>query len=198
MKLDDMKIELQSTIDNGSESDITAARGRLIRQYKSEIKKLNKKKNLSEDEQKQLNKLIVEMQNEINKHKIQLSARYHNEFINKKANIESFATILPNAVKLAVEKVKACMYDVKNASNRKEKINKITESIKSMGLLTATPIVYLGKFALDQWYVFAGAAAGVYLYNNPEKIVTIGKKALEFSGETALTAVKAVGKTIFK
>jgi vacuolar-type H+-ATPase subunit I/STV1 len=186
-----LKYELEAFLEAGSDKDITAARGRLIERYKKEIKKLLNKKDLSPEEKENLSIMKEELEKEIGKHKIQLSARYSKEFLNKKAGVLSVVNLLPNAVSIAIDKVKACINDLKNAKDNKEKTQKKFEVLKSVGSLAATPFVYLGKFALDQWYAIAGAGAIWYFKDHPEELIGYIKNLFgEEAGLIAKVAIK--------
>ena len=45
--------------------------------------------------------------------------------------------------------------------------------MKSIGLLASTPIVFLGKFALDQWYAVLGLGAVWYFKKKPLKLAEL-------------------------
>ena len=167
-KINELKSQLQAVIENGNAKDVTKIRGRLINAYKKRLNELLNDNDISEDEKQELETYRAELQEQVYKHKIQLSSRYRSEFIDEKATPSTIFTVLPKSVGIAAKKVKACIDDVKSAKNNKEKRGKIWEVAKSVGLLAATPVIYLGKFALQQWYVFAAAIGGKYLYDNSE------------------------------
>jgi prefoldin subunit 5 len=181
-----LKSELEAYLEAGSSKDITKARGRLIECYKKEINKLLKKNDLSDEEQTNLVTMKEGLEEEIRKHKIQLDSRYSNEFLRKKAGVSSIVDSFPNAISISADKVKTCISDLKNAKDNKEKSIKRVEVLKSLGMLAGTPIVYLGKFALDQWYAIAGIGAIWYIKENPEKVIDFIKD--KFGEETGLTA----------
>lgn len=183
MNSEKIKEELDILIKQGNDQSITNTRGRLIAAYRKEINDLLKKENLTDEEKEKLSSLKVDLTKEVEKHKIQLSARYSSEFLNKKANPSSIVTVLPNAISLAVNKMKTCIDDIKNAKDNKEKANKRVEALKSAGLLAATPVIYLGKFALDQWYVIAGIGAVLYYKEHPEKLAELGSKVFGNSND---------------
>jgi predicted RNA-binding protein len=165
-KINELKSQLQAVIENGNAKDVTKIRGRLINAYKKRLNELLNDNDISEDEKQELETYRAELQEQVYKHKIQLSSRYRSEFIDEKATPSTIFTVLPKSVGIAAKKVKACIDDVKSAKNNKEKRGKIWEVAKSVGLLAATPVIYLGKFALQQWYLFAAAIGGKYLYDN--------------------------------
>lgn len=190
MDIEKLKSELNVYLESGSDKDITKARGRLIEGYKKEIKKILKK-DLNEEEKKYLLVIKEELEKELEKHKIQLDARYSKEFINKKAGVLSVTSVLPNAVKIASDKVKACIDDLKNANENQDKARKRVDVLKSVGSLAGTPFVYLGKFVLDQWYAVAGIGAILYFKEHPDKLFEVVKKLF---GEEASVAAEVALK----
>ena len=165
-KIEELKKQLEAVMENGNAKDVTKARGRLISAYKKRVNELLKDNDISPEEKQELETYRAELQEQVYKHKIQLSSRYKSEFIEQKATPTTIFTVLPKSIGLAVKKVKACIDDVKSAKNNKEKRTKIWEVAKNIGLLAATPVIYLGKFALQQWYLVAAAIGGKYLYDH--------------------------------
>ncbi len=165
-KIKELKSQLEAVVENGNAKDVTKIRGRLINAYKKRIHELLNDNDISEEEKQELENYKADLQEQVYKHKIQLSSRYRSEFIDEKATPTTIVTVLPKAVGLAAKKVKACIDDVKSAKNNKEKRGKVWEVAKNIGLLVATPVIYLGKFALQQWYLFAAAIGGKYLYDH--------------------------------
>ena len=182
MESETIKNALDNAILSNNQKEVTNLRGRLIKEYRKEINDLLKDQDISEEEKQRLISLKEQLQEEIEKHKIQLSARYNNEFINKKTKFGSIVSLLPNAVSIAVEKVKTCLEERKAAKLNKEETVGIMDTLKSVGALAATPFVYLGKFVLDQWYAVAGIGGAIYLWKNPDKIIPLGKRALDVLG----------------
>ena len=182
MESETIKKALDNAILSNNQKEVTNLRGRLIKEYRKEIDTLLKDQDITEEEKQRLISLKEQLQEEIEKHKIQLSARYNNEFINKKTKFGNFVSVLPNAVSIAVEKVKTCIEERKAAKQNKDKTVSVMETLKSVGVLAATPFVYLGKFVLDQWYAVAGVGGAIYLWKHPDKIIPLGKKALEVLG----------------
>ena len=176
--LNKLKSELKAYQEAGNAKDITKARGRLIECYKRKINKLLKKRELTAEEQSNLLIMKDELEEQIKKHKLQLDARYSNEFLHKKAGVLSMINVLPNAVSIAVDKVKACISDLKNAKDNKEETSKRMNVLKSLGVLVGTPFVYLGKFALDQWYAIAGIGAAIYTVEHPDEVIGFIKDKL--------------------
>lgn len=184
MKSESIKKALDIAISENNPKEVTVLRGRLINEYKKEIETLLKDQDISPEEKARLVELKEALQEEIEKHKIQLSARYNKEFINKKSKIGTIFTAIPNAISIAINKVKTCIGDIKNAKDKKEKTEKTIDALKSIGLLAATPFIGIGKFVLDQWYLVAGIGGAIYLFKNPDKILPLGNKALEILGIT--------------
>ncbi len=184
MNSEELKFKLDAAITAKDDKNVSAIRGRLIEAYKKEINVLLEKSDLNEEEIAKLNSLKESLQKEIEMHKMHLSARYDNEFINKKAKIGSLFTTLPTAVSIATEKAKLCINEMKEAKDKKEKSIKRIEAMKSVGLLAATPVIYLGKFALDQWYAVLGIGAAIYFHNNPEAYAKAAGKVTEVLGLT--------------
>ena len=167
MNSDKLKIELEAAISSGNAKMITSIRGRLINSYKKEINELLKKESLTDEEKNKLESLRDNLKDQVNKHKVQLSSRYSNEFINKKTEFGTIFTMLPNALSIAINKVKTCISEVKESQNKKEETKNKMEALKSIGMLAATPVVYLGKFVLDKWYAVLGLGAAISFVKDP-------------------------------
>ena len=91
---------------------------------------------------------------ELKKHKGNIEERYSNEFIHRKTKlISSWFTMLPKAVGLAIEKVKTCIKEKKEAKENLAIINKKKKVLKAIGQVVATPFVYAGKYVIDHWYL---------------------------------------------
>ena len=91
---------------------------------------------------------------ELKKHKGNIEERYSNEFIHRKTKlISSWFTMLPKAVGLAIEKVKTCIKEKKEAKENLAIINKKKKVLKAIGQVVATPFVYVGKYVIDHWYL---------------------------------------------
>ena len=56
------------------------------------------------------------------------------------------------------------------------------EALKSIGLLAATPVVYLGKFVLDKWYAVLGLGAAIQLFKDPVGFLNSAKDIGNFLG----------------
>lgn len=193
MNSDKLRKELDAAIVQGNDKEITTKRGRLLQAYKKEINELLEKDDLTVEETVKLTELRNNLSAEVEKHKTHIDSRYSKEFINKKAKIGSIFTTLPTAVSLAVEKVKTCQIEMKVAKDKKEKTTKRWEFLKSVGMLTATPVVYLGKFALDQWYAVLGIGGYIYYKNNPEAVRELGAKIVQFGDNVLDNTLGKIG-----
>ena len=198
MEIEKLKEELQILIDNGNQIDITPVRGRLIKAYQKEIKKLSKNPYLTEDEKGKLEAYKLELEEETIKHKIQLSARYKNEFLEKKATPSTIVTTLPKAISLSAKKVATCIKDIKNGKNLKEKLKKTLDTAKALGLLVATPAIYVGKFLVDQWYILAGAIGAAYIFdkfygNNRDTLYNLFKNSDKGMGKIMKGFARTLG-----
>lgn len=150
--IEELRKKLIIAIQNGQQKNVTNIRGKLIKEYKKSIKKLEIKEGLTEEEKVKLSTLKEELQQEISEHKIQLDARYSNEVVREESSLIKIAEI-PKNVGIAIEKVKACIEDLKLAKTNKQRIFKALELTKSLGLVVAAPVIYTGKVALKYWYV---------------------------------------------
>ncbi len=150
-----LKKQLEVALQTGNQKNITTLRGRLIKRYKEELEKYYEKTDLSIEEKQNLEEIEKEFKVLLYKHKLQLDARYREEFIDKRADVMSLFTVLPNSIGLAVQKVKTCIDQMKLANSNRKKSKEVFDVVKALGLLVSTPVLYLGKFALNQWYIFA-------------------------------------------
>ena len=182
MNSNDLKNELDTAISSLDAKKVTSLRGRLINAYRKEIKELLKKESLTDDEREKLESLRDNLKEEVNKHKVQLSSRYSKEFVNKKTTFGTIFTMLPNAVSIAINKVKTCISEIKESRNKKEETKNRMEALKSIGLLAATPVVYLGKFVLDKWYAVLGLGAAIQLFKDPVGFLNSAKDIGNFLG----------------
>ena len=177
MNSNDLKNELDAAISSLDAKKVTSLRGRLINAYRKEIKELLKKESLTDDEREKLESLRDNLKEEVNKHKVQLSSRYSKEFVNKKTTFGTIFTMLPNAVSIAINKVKTCISEIKESRNKKEETKNRMEALKSIGLL-----VYLGKFVLDKWYAVLGLGAAIQLFKDPVGFLNSAKDIGNFLG----------------
>lgn len=150
--IEELKNELKAAIQSGQQKNVTHIRGKLIAAYKKKIKELEEKETLTAEEQIKLDTLKEELIKEVSEHKIQLDARYSNEVIREETSLTKI-TEVPKNVGIAIEKVKACIEDLKLAKTTKQKIFKALDLVKSAGMTVATPVVYTGKVALKYWYI---------------------------------------------
>lgn len=151
---DTQKLEEEiSNIYGKTPAEITAIRGRLIAKIKKEIKKIQKKENLSDEEKELIEQLEIRLNDLLHDHRVQIEDRYNKEFIKEKADLKSLITVLPKAVGLAVKKVGTCISELKQAKTNKNKIFKSLNVLKALGMLVATPVIYTVKFILNHWYL---------------------------------------------
>ena len=81
-----------------------------------------------------------------------LKERYEDEFLDKKGTLTSTVTVLPNAVALSVKKLINTINELQEAKTNRKKIAKVTEAMGDAFRVLGTPVVYLGKFLLNNWY----------------------------------------------
>ena len=89
---------------------------------------------------------------ELNNQREDLDKRYSNEFLDKKGTISGVATVLPNAIGLAIQKVGVAADELKEANTSRMSFSKTGGLIKEVGRLVTTPAVFLGKFIANNWY----------------------------------------------
>ncbi len=145
--------QLKHAMEKESASDITVKRGRLIRKIQAEIKKIKSTENLSGADIENLKKLEELLSNEIDNHKHQLSTRYKNEFLEKKATVRAIFTTLPKGMGLQIKKISNCINELKQAKSNKERIFGMVDLAKSFGMLAATPVIFTVKFVVQHWYL---------------------------------------------
>lgn len=150
--IEELKNELRAAIQSGQQKNVTHIRGKLIAAYKKKIKELEEKESLTDEEQIKLNTLKEELIKEVSEHKIQLDARYSNEVIREETSLTKI-TEVPKNVGIAIEKVKACIEDLKLAKTNKQKLFKSLELVKSLGMVIGAPAIYAGKITLKAWYI---------------------------------------------
>lgn len=176
-------------------SKITATRGRLIKKVKQELTKY-KKQNPNSEQIKELQELLDKT---LTDHKNQLAGRYKQEFVKKSGSLTSFITALPKGIALAAKKIGTCINQVKESKTNKERVHNIVETLKSAGLLVATPLISTGKFMAKHWvltlifvsYIFNipgllfNKAKDTVLNNGKNDILDnpIGRKAAELLGK---------------
>ncbi|MBR1385535.1 MAG: hypothetical protein IJ568_01755 [Bacilli bacterium] len=125
--------------------------GRLIRDIKNDIERL--KSNPNDDTSIIIEKLKIRLKEELKKHKELLNKRYKDEFLKSKMGIFSFITKLPKAIGIQIEKVANSIEELKQAKENEETIKHFEEVLKDSGLLIATPVIFMGKYAVDNWYL---------------------------------------------
>ena len=163
VKLDEVKEEpsselleqdLKTAIDADNVALITAKRGRLIKKIKDEIKKIKQSGELkTQDDIDDLKRLEDLLDEQIYEHKQQLSERYKEEFLDKPATVKAIFTVFPKGLGLQVKKISNCINELKQAKSNKERIFGVVDLAKSIGLLTATPIIFTAKFIVKHWYL---------------------------------------------
>ncbi len=151
-RVETLQEELRNAEENNNSQKITSSRGRLINEIRKEIAKI-RKDGTSSEEQEQLRMLEEALEENVERHKEQLSARYKEEFVKKSGSILSTITVLPKGVSLAIQKIKACIGNLKDAKANKDRTFKIVELLKSAGMLAATPFIFTGKFLIKHWYL---------------------------------------------
>ena len=152
-KLEELKKELADCEEAKYTSKITAIRGRVIRKLKNILKLYEKNEYRTDDEQKDYDRFEEELSENIFKHKIYLKERYSNEFIKGEAKVPDVITTFPKGVKLQVQKVINAINEIKIAKNAKSKVSAVANLGKEIGLLTATPVIFAGKFVIEHWYL---------------------------------------------
>ena len=168
--MDDIK-ELEAAIKEAQikakPGEITANRGRLIRKIREELAKA--KNGGTPEEKAKIAELEELLSNTVTEHKDQLSGRYKKEFVEPAGSLKSTITALPKGIALAVQKVATCISSIKDAKNNKERLFSIIDTLKSAGLLAATPLIFTGKFMVKHWYLVVLFTA--YLVDLPRYLV---------------------------
>ena len=90
---------------------------------------------------------------ELKRHKENIKDRYNNEFVHRKTKLFSMFTMLPKAVGLAVDKVKTCIDEKKEAKENLAKQEGNKKIFKALGQVVATPFIFTGKWVIDHWYL---------------------------------------------
>lgn len=151
--LEDEKITVEDlTVDN-SAAKITAKRGRIIKKIKGLIKKLEKQENLTEEQKEILENLKQSLDGELYKHKLQLKDRYNKEFIHGSAKLKGIVTTLPKGIGIQCKRILNTIDELKSAKTMREKFKKSMTVLKDAGVLLATTPIFVGKFAIEHWYV---------------------------------------------
>ncbi len=151
--LTELQEKLAKAKEIGDVKEITVLRGRLINAIKKEIAKISATISEYPEEEQNLKNLSTLLENEIQNHKMQLSGRYKKEFLDEKATVKAIFTVLPHGIKLSIDKVVACINQLKESKTNKEKIFNSLETAKSLGLSVATPAIFTAKFVARHWYL---------------------------------------------
>lgn len=142
--------------------DLSKIRGQYIKFVEKEIKRLSENPAALSDEDKAfLYQLQTKYPKLLSEHKQVLSTRINDEVIKSNTQIWSPIIVLPKAIKLSIQNISACIKDIKNAKDNKEKKKKILDAAKAVGLGIAAPVIFAGKFLLSNWAVILG----IYLSN---------------------------------
>ncbi len=139
--------------EKGNHRNATAKSGRLIRKIKKEIDKIKNDENVNAKDLEALEKLEILLDDQMEWHKDQLTSRYKNEFRKKPATFAAIITVLPKGIKLQADRVVHCIRQLKEAKTNKERIFKVLELGKQLGLLAATPVIFTVKFIVKHWYL---------------------------------------------
>ena len=62
-------------------------------------------------------------------------------------------TKLPEAVGIQVERVANSIEELKAAKENEKFVNELIEVFKETGLLAGTPVIFAGKYVIDNWYI---------------------------------------------
>lgn len=137
----------------GNRRKATAKSGRLIKKIKKEIKKIKDEEDVDAKDLEVLEQLEVLLDEQLEWHKEQLTDRYKKEFRKKPATVKAIFTVLPKGIKIQAERVIHCIKQIKEAKTNKERIFKVLELGKQIGLLVATPVIFTVKFIVKHWYL---------------------------------------------
>lgn len=89
---------------------------------------------------------------ELKKHDSVLNERYSKEFLDKKGNLASLVTVLPNAVSLSIQKLCNSIRELKESKTKRQKMARVGNIMKDSLKVLGTPVIYAGKFAISNWY----------------------------------------------
>ena len=143
-KLIELEKQLAKAEKSGNEKEITACRGRVIRELKSKIKSAS---------ELELNDLKQKLEQELENHKKQIDSRYKAEYKKPKKTFKSILTVLPVGIALAFKKVAATIEELKLAKTNKEKTFKSVETAKDTLKALGTPVDFTVRFAANHWYL---------------------------------------------
>ena len=136
-----------------SAKDEIKNRGRKIREIKKALKSMKKISRGTVEDKERIIKLEQILEHYLKEQKEQLSERYNKEFLKTKAYIPSIITKFPKAVGIAAKKVGVTIDQLKLSKTYKEAAYNFFQTMKSIGQTAATPVVYAGKFIIDNWYL---------------------------------------------
>lgn len=101
------------------------------------------------------------LRDELKEHGKLLDARFSNEFLEKKGTLRGIVTVLPNALALSARKLGNTIRELKEAKTNKMRVAKSVQVLKDTGKMIATPVVYMGKFLVNNWYALYSIHKGV-------------------------------------
>ena len=139
--------------EKGKSKQATVASGRIIRKIKDEIKKIKNAEEANSSDLDYLEKLEIALDEQLEWHKNQLSNRYKKEFSQKPATVKAIITALPKGIGIQAKKVVNCINQLKEAKTNKERIFKIIELGKEIGVLALTPVTFTVRFIVKHWYL---------------------------------------------
>lgn len=90
-----------------------------------------------------------------------LDKRFSKEFLDKKTNLTSIFTDLPNAIILSIQKISNSINELKQAETQRRKMNSIKTVMKDVTSLIGAPVVFAGKYLVNNWYTMFMAYQGV-------------------------------------
>ena len=139
--------------NNGNHKAATNRNGRLISKIKKEIAKAKKKEADSPEEKELLEKIENMLDGQLEWHKEELASRYKKEFLKKSATFAAVVTTLPKGIGLQAKRVINCINQLKEAKTNKERVFKVVELGKEIGLFVTTPVIFTVKFIVKHWYL---------------------------------------------
>lgn len=154
--LDELRKSVNDAMYSCDAKMVTSSRGRLIAELKKNINELSKIESPTDEDKALLDSLVNEYNQEVHNHRVQVQARYSNEFIKEPFGFKDIFQI-PKNVMLSAKSTVQCIEELKAAKTTKQKIFGTLEVIKAFGMTLATPVIALGKCLIDQWYVPLGA-----------------------------------------
>ena len=90
-----------------------------------------------------------------------LDKRFSKEFLDKKTNLTSIFTDLPNAIALSIQKISNSINELKQAETQRRKMNSIKTVMKDVTSLIGAPVVFAGKYLVNNWYTMFMAYQGI-------------------------------------